>query len=242
MSDRQTGATVPRPIGVGAPAWIHLHLFGDVCREAFASPVYLVGSALSKKRPRDVDVVVQMRDGLYMALIGEVFEFNQPNTRWAAMSMAFSALGKQMTGRPIDFKIQFMGYWLNHKDEPRILLGRKGAKMASEEAVRAAFNAFYAEGTPFTEIECAIFGQVADAVLSSAVPPGQVIGPAQRFLSDGEVAISGIDLRRLRNGYEEAPDFDDDEDTEDEYHWFLARIDDLLARVSGTEDGDGGHG
>lgn len=35
-----------------------------------------------------------------------------------------------------------------------------------ERAAKAAFDAFYAEGTPFTEIERAMFGQVADAVLA----------------------------------------------------------------------------
>jgi len=34
-----------------------------------------------------------------------------------------------------------------------------------EKAARAAFDAFYAEGTPYSEVERAMFLQVADAVI-----------------------------------------------------------------------------
>ena len=47
-----------------------------------------------------------MDDEKYKAIFGECLEPNRLNGKWAAMCMAFSALGKELTGLPIDFQIQ----------------------------------------------------------------------------------------------------------------------------------------
>ena len=43
-----------------------------------------------------------------------------------------------------------------------------------EKAARAAFDAFYVEGTPYSQIERAIFLQVADAVIATITRRGAV--------------------------------------------------------------------
>lgn len=91
---------------VGMPAAMHLEEFGSQIWSAFGSPPYLVGSATKTKDWRDVDVRLMLSDSKYKQM-----GFGDParapmNGKWVALCMAFSALGKQMTGLPIDFQIQ----------------------------------------------------------------------------------------------------------------------------------------
>jgi hypothetical protein len=97
-----------------------LHEFGRLVRQAFGRTPYLVGSAVDSKEWRDVDVVVMldpdewaaMFDGAPAGAIGAI-----PKAR--ALCMAFSALGQQMTGLPIDFKIQQVDWANERHDKPR---------------------------------------------------------------------------------------------------------------------------
>lgn len=86
------------------PAGLLLDLFGSVVWDAFGSPPCLVGSAVASKAWRDVDVRLILGDDDFAAMFGA---FPPPHGgKWAALCMAFSALGKQMTGLPVDFQIQ----------------------------------------------------------------------------------------------------------------------------------------
>jgi hypothetical protein len=87
------------------PATIKLHRFGRVCRDAFDATAYLVGSALHTTDWRDVDVRVILSDEEYERQIGELRHPPILNARYAALCEAFSALGREMTGLPIDFQI-----------------------------------------------------------------------------------------------------------------------------------------
>lgn len=91
---------------VGMPAALLLDEFGSQVWSAFGTPPYLVGSALTTKTWRDVDVRLILPDEEYSAMnLGS--PMNQHlNAKWVALCLAFSALGKQMTGLPIDFQIQ----------------------------------------------------------------------------------------------------------------------------------------
>jgi hypothetical protein len=98
----------PKPtIGVGSPQVLYLDLFGDVCGDAFGATAYLVGSAARSKVWRDVDVRVILDDKDYHKHYGTMRP-ERKGRRWAAMAMAFSALGRDMTGLPIDFQLQSM--------------------------------------------------------------------------------------------------------------------------------------
>lgn len=94
-------------MGVGMPAHLLLHEFGSQVWAAFGVPAFHVGSSLTQKSGwRDVDVRLILADDEYKALgLGKP---NMPhhNGKWVALCLAFSALGAQMTGLPIDFQIQ----------------------------------------------------------------------------------------------------------------------------------------
>lgn len=96
---------------VGMPCWLLLNLFGRLVRDAFGETAYLVGSATRRKTWRDIDVRVILPDELYAAAFplrrGLTHPHPIPNgTNWAAVAMAFSALGRQITGAPVDFQVQ----------------------------------------------------------------------------------------------------------------------------------------
>ena len=86
------------------PQGIWLNKFGVIVAEAFGHVPYQVGSSLSTKNWRDVDVRLILPDQEYDAMFGQ--PANETNSKLAAFTVAFAALGKQMTGLPIDFQIQ----------------------------------------------------------------------------------------------------------------------------------------
>lgn len=94
-------------MGVGMPTTLLLHEFGSQVWHAFGEPPYHVGSSLTQKSGwRDVDVRLILDDETYAAKgLGDP-KRPHSNGKWVALCLAFSALGKQMTGLPIDFQIQ----------------------------------------------------------------------------------------------------------------------------------------
>ncbi len=93
-------------MGVGMPAELMLQEFGSQVWAAFGHEPYHVGSSLLGKTWRDVDVRLILPDDEYEAL-----GFGDPqhahfNGKWVSLCLAYSALGKAMTGLPIDFQIQ----------------------------------------------------------------------------------------------------------------------------------------
>lgn len=100
---------------VGMPASMHLDMFGRVVKWAFGTMPFLVGSATYKKLNwRDVDVRLILDDETFEKLdIGKPGD-DASNAKWMSLCMAYSALGKEMTGLPIDFQIQ-QRTWANKK-------------------------------------------------------------------------------------------------------------------------------
>lgn len=93
--------------GVGMPAALMLEEFGDMVSHAFDGEVpYQVGSSLETTQWRDVDVRLMLSDEAYAAQGYGNPRYPEFNAKWCAMCRAFSALGRQMTGLPIDFQIQ----------------------------------------------------------------------------------------------------------------------------------------
>ena len=110
-------------IGVGSPAILHLNRFGAIVSDAFRTTAYLVGSAAVSKDWRDVDVRVILPDSLFRRLFGDPFGPYHLMPAWASVCMAYSALGSQMTGLPIDFQpMPQMKADDLFKDHPRIEL------------------------------------------------------------------------------------------------------------------------
>lgn len=96
--------------GIGMPDTLKLEAFAALVRDAFAGEdghvgVYQVGSSLATTVWRDVDVRVMLDDDVYRARFGDPAHPHE-DPRWVATVLAFSALGREMTGLPIDFQVQ----------------------------------------------------------------------------------------------------------------------------------------
>lgn len=92
-------------MSTGMPAGIWLTKFGVIIRDYFGHIPYHVGSSLTTKQWRDVDVRLILADEEFKTLFGDGANA-ETNPKLAAITLAFSALGKEMTGLPIDFQIQ----------------------------------------------------------------------------------------------------------------------------------------
>lgn len=94
------------------PETLLLELFGEQIVKAFDGEVpYHVGSSQDNKTGwRDVDIRLMLDDEKYEALGFGDPAYAQHNEKWIAMCLAFSILGKYMTGLPIDFQIQQTSY------------------------------------------------------------------------------------------------------------------------------------
>lgn len=110
-------------MGVGMPAHLLLEEFGSQVWSAFGEPPYLVGSALKSKVWRDVDVRLILDDEVYAEMnLGDPKETHR-NAKWVSLCLAYAALGKSLTGLPIDFQIQQVSYANKTFDGPRSALG-----------------------------------------------------------------------------------------------------------------------
>jgi hypothetical protein len=116
--------------GVGMPAELLLQEFGSMIWAAFDEIPYRVGSSMRSKSWRDVDVRLILSDEVYENLGFLAPEQWHRDGKWQAMCLAFSALGRQMTGLPIDFQIQPRS-WANKKfgDQARSALGHTPLRM-----------------------------------------------------------------------------------------------------------------
>ena len=91
-------------MSVGMPAGILLGKYGVIITDYFGHTAYHVGSSLTTKDWRDVDVRLILPDEEFEERFGVGATYVHP--KLAAITLAFSALGKEMTGLPIDFQIQ----------------------------------------------------------------------------------------------------------------------------------------
>jgi hypothetical protein len=111
-------------MGVGMPAALLLNEFGSKVWDAFGEPPFHVGSSLGQKSGwRDVDVRLMLSDETYAAMgLGDP-DRPHDNGRWVALCLAFSVLGREMTGLPIDFQIQQMSHANNKHKGNRSTIG-----------------------------------------------------------------------------------------------------------------------
>lgn len=121
MSDKKV-LQIVNP-GVGMPAALLLTEFGSQVWSAFGQPPYLVGSALFGKQWRDVDVRLILEDDVFEAMkLGDP-QWPHLNGKWVSLCLAYSALGKSLTGLPIDFQIQQQSWANKCYNAPRSALG-----------------------------------------------------------------------------------------------------------------------
>ena len=119
-------------MGVGMPQALLLQEFGSQVWSAFGEPPYHVGSSLANKTGwRDVDVRLILDDLDLTRLFPDINPGHNDhlNPKWVAWCIAFSALGKQMTGLPIDFQIQQCTHANTaYPNQPRSALGMVGLR------------------------------------------------------------------------------------------------------------------
>lgn len=101
-------------MSVGMPADLYLEEFGYHIWAAFGQTPYHVGSSVLNKTWRDVDVRLLLPDDEYERMGLGNPEHPHENAKWVALVLAFSALGKAMTGLPVDFQIQQQTYANEH--------------------------------------------------------------------------------------------------------------------------------
>ncbi|WP_431935812.1 hypothetical protein [Micromonospora sp. RP3T] len=108
-------------MSTGMPAGIWLTKFGVIVSDYFGRVPYHVGSSLDSKQWRDVDVRLILPDDEFAARFGNN-RSSDTNPKLAAITLAFAALGQQMTGLPIDFQIQPQSWANEHYPGPRSAL------------------------------------------------------------------------------------------------------------------------
>lgn len=99
------------------PAAVLLTKFGAILRDYFGHTAYHVGSSVTSKQWRDVDVRLLLPDDEFTEQFGDN-RSAETNPKLAAITLAFAVLGRQMTGLPIDFQIQPVT-WANEKFSQR---------------------------------------------------------------------------------------------------------------------------
>ena len=115
--------------GPGMPADLWLDEFGSQVWAAFGHPPYHVGSSLTGKQWRDVDVRLILPDAEYETMgLGDPARPHS-NAKWVSLVLAYSALGRAMTGLPIDFQIQQQTYANEKYSKPRSCLGMVPLRM-----------------------------------------------------------------------------------------------------------------
>lgn len=92
-------------MSTGMPQGIWLNKFGVIVEQVFGHAPYQVGSSLKTKDWRDVDVRLILPDDEYDAMFGKQ-RLNYVDPKLAGLTLAFSALAKEMTGLPVDFQFQ----------------------------------------------------------------------------------------------------------------------------------------
>jgi len=134
--------------GIGSHDSLKLHLFGELIWEAWGELGYLVGSTQRGERDaRDVDVRVMVSNEDFERWFGTKWQQGQrhQNPLWRAHMLAWSELGKTLTGLPIDFQVERISEAnALHADEPRSPIGlwhtcppdRTEASHAEEEMPR----------------------------------------------------------------------------------------------------------
>lgn len=101
-------------IGVGMPAGLLLDSWAGDMTRAFGATCYLVGSAVTSKTWRDVDVRMMLGDDAWARWFKPPDRGFQQDPTWVAMMTALSLWGQRVTGLPIDFQMQPQR-WANEK-------------------------------------------------------------------------------------------------------------------------------
>jgi hypothetical protein len=113
----------PQPIGVGMPQWLALNEFGAWVHMAYGTRPFLVGSALKRRDPRDIDVRLILTTEDFQRYLGNPGMINQPHTPWAILTHLWAGLLTRTIGARGDFQIVTEEHARPYSAYPRIELG-----------------------------------------------------------------------------------------------------------------------
>lgn len=91
---------------IGAPAFYDLNAACRTITEAYGHCLYLVGSSLTTRDHRDVDLRLILADAEFDALFPGIGTGWYLDARWSLMCSAISLWLSKRTALPIDFQIQ----------------------------------------------------------------------------------------------------------------------------------------
>lgn len=91
---------------VGSPGFFLLNQAAVMVRLAFGEVPYLVGSAITSKGYRDVDVRLILDDADFKALFPTASANPRTDAFWSLLCSSVSLYLRQATGLPVDFQIQ----------------------------------------------------------------------------------------------------------------------------------------
>lgn len=95
--------------GIGPHDYLLLHLFGLLIEDAWDEVGYLVGSSQRGEEWRDIDIRVMLSDEAFDSWFGTNVwpsKRRHQNSKWRAHMLAWSKLGQEFTGLPIDFQVE----------------------------------------------------------------------------------------------------------------------------------------
>lgn len=94
--------------GFGPHKQLLLDQFGQLARAAWGEVAYHVGSSLTSSTWRDVDVRLMLSNEEYERRLGPQWRGGMRHQllSYRAEMLAWSTLGEQMTGLPIDFQVE----------------------------------------------------------------------------------------------------------------------------------------
>lgn len=110
--------------GIGPFDDQRLQMFNDLIFAAWGEIGYQVGSSLKGKDWRDVDIRVMLSKDEYARHFGDVWQngMRHQNPRWRAEMQAWTTLGREITGLPIDFQVERLSeanaVWPNEERNP----------------------------------------------------------------------------------------------------------------------------
>jgi len=116
-----------KPPSLDKSEWLQLRMLASNTTERFSSPVYLVGSAITKKDPGDYDILLVVTDDMYRRIIGDPKKMQQgyidqkPNREYARkirfIKKQKAYFDKHFWGKDFDFKIVMWDQFKAHPGE-----------------------------------------------------------------------------------------------------------------------------
>jgi hypothetical protein len=126
-------------------AWAKLRRFGVYMAARYNAPVYLVGSALAKANPRDIDVRVTLSEEHFTARFGvdsHGWTMEGPPQSWIDEIGKFCEDESKRQRFPVDFQVYPARHAIRYIGRPRVVLAAPTGAIDAADALHAVDLAF----------------------------------------------------------------------------------------------------